>query len=142
MKNNGKYLKEFLGRGLIAMGFGPLTLAIIYYILYLCNVVSEISVTEMVLGIVTISILAFLAGGINVVYKIEELAISKAITIHGIVLYACYISVYLINGWVKENAISLLIFTAIFVVGYLLVWLVIYLVTKRKTDNLNKMFKS
>ncbi|MBO7195970.1 MAG: DUF3021 family protein [Clostridia bacterium] len=35
-----------------------------------------------------------------------------------------------------------LVFTGIFVVGYALVWLVIYLITKSNTDKLNKNLKN
>ena len=33
MKTKGKYIKEFALRGLVAMGFGPIVLGIIYFIL-------------------------------------------------------------------------------------------------------------
>ena len=90
MKTKGKFIKDFALRGLIAMGFGPLVLAIVYSILGLVGVVESIGVYEMPLGIVTITALAFLCGGITVVYQIESLAISKAITLHGVVLYIAY----------------------------------------------------
>lgn len=141
MKYKGTYAKEFCIRGLVAMGFGPIVLAIIYFILNTSGIVEQVSVNEMVKGIFTISILAFLVGGINVIYQIEELAISKAITIHGLLLYLCYIAVYIINGWIKEGIIPILVFTGIFIIGYTLTWIVIYLLTKRKADMVNKKLK-
>lgn len=141
MKKAGNYIKEFALRGIIAMGFGPIVLSVVYGILGLLNVVNTISVFEMVKGIVAITALAFLAGGITVVFQIEEIGLSTAITIHGVVLYICYAIVYLVNGWLAEGAIPFLVFTAIFVVGYLLVWIVIYLITKNSTDKLNKSIK-
>lgn len=137
MKILGKYYKQFFLRGLVAMGFGPIVLAIVYLILGITGVAEAISVYEMALGIITITALAFLCGGITVVYQIEELAISKAITLHGIIIYIAYAVVYLTNGWLAEGAAPFLIFTAIFIVGYLLVWLIIYFVTKRGTKKLN-----
>ena len=137
MKILGKYYKQFFLRGLVAMGFGPIVLAIVYLILGITGVAEAISVYEMALGIITITALAFLCGGITFVYQIEEMAISKAITLHGIIIYIAYAVVYLTNGWLAEGTAPFLIFTAIFIVGYLLVWLIIYFVTKRGTKKLN-----
>ena len=142
MKKYSSYLKEFGLRGLIAMGFGPLVLAIVYSILGLVGVVESIGVYEMPLSIVTITALAFLCGGITVVYQIESLAISKAITLHGVVLYIAYAVVYLTNDWLEEGMIPFLIFTAIFVVGYALVWVAIYLITNNHTKKLNSKLKN
>lgn len=141
MKILKKYFKDFLLRGLVSMGFGPIILSIVYGILGLCRVVDKLAVNDVVLGFLSITALAFLCGGITVVYQIEEIGISKAITLHGIALYVAYAVVYITNNWLKDGLIPFLIFTVIFVAGYALVWLVIYLITKRGTDNLNKKIK-
>lgn len=142
MKILKKYFKDFLLRGLVSMGFGPIIISIVYGILGLCRVVDKLAVNDVVLGILSITALAFLCGGITVVYQIEEIGISKAITLHGIALYVAYAVVYITNNWLKDGLIPFLIFTVIFVAGYALVWLVIYLITKRGTDSLNKKIKT
>ena len=142
MKILKKYFKDFLLRGLVSMGFGPIVLSIIYGILGLCGVVDKLAINDVVLGFLSITALAFLCGGITVVYQIEEIGISKAITLHGIALYVAYAVVYITNNWLKDGLTPFLIFTVIFVVGYALVWLVIYLITKRGTDSLNKKIKT
>ena len=142
MKIIGKYYKQFILRGLVAMGFGPIVLATIYGILGAFGVVETVSVGEMILSILTITALAFLAGGITIVYQIEELAISKAITAHGIILYLSYAVIYIINKWLAEGIIPFLIFTAIFIVGFVLVWVIIYFITKNDSDKINKKLKS
>ncbi len=141
MKIIGKYYKDFIKRGLFAMGFGPIVLAIVYGFLNLFGVVASVSVVDMVLGIFTISCLAFLAGGITVVFQIEEIGLSTAITAHGIILYFGYAVVYITNKWLADGIIPFVVFTVIFAVGYALVWLVIYLITKSGTDKLNKVIK-
>ena len=141
MKILKKYFKDFLLRGLVSMGFGPIILSIVYGILGLCRVVDKLAVNDVVLGFLSITALAFLCGGMTVVYQIEEIGISKAITLHGIALYVAYAVVYITNNWLKDGLIPFLIFTVIFVIGYALVWLVIYLITKRGTDSLNKKIK-
>lgn len=142
MKILKKYFKDFLLRGLVSMGFGPIILSIVYGILGLCRVVDKLAVNDVVLGFLSITVLAFLCGGMTVVYQIEEIGISKAITLHGIALYVAYAVVYITNNWLKDGLIPFLIFTVIFVIGYALVWLVIYLITKRGTDSLNKKIKT
>ncbi len=142
MKILKKYFKDFLLRGLVSMGFGPIILSIVYGILGLCRVVDKLAVNDVVLGFLSITALAFLCGGMTVVYQIEEIGISKAITLHGIALYVAYAVVYITNNWLKDGLIPFLIFTVIFVIGYALVWIVIYLITKRGTDSLNKKIKT
>lgn len=142
MKILKKYFKDFLLRGLVSMGFGPIILSIVYGILGLCRVVDKLAVNDVVLGFLSITALAFLCGGMTVVYQIEEIGLSKAITLHGIALYIAYAVVYLSNNWLKDGLIPFLVFTIIFVVGYALVWIVIYLITKRGTDNINKKIKT
>ena len=142
MKILKKYFKDFLLRGLVSMGFGPIILSIVYGILGLCRVVDKLAVNDVVLGFLSITALAFLCGGMTVVYQIEEIGISKAITLHGIALYVAYAVVYITNNWLKDGLIPFLVFTVIFVIGYALVWLAIYLITKRGTDSLNKKIKT
>ena len=132
---------EFLRRGIVSFGFGPLILAIIYMILQDCGLLQSLSVHEVCLGILTLSALAFLAGGMNFIYQIEQLPLMVAILIHGIVLYIGYLLTYLINGWLEWGTTPVLAFSGIFILGYLIIWGLIYSVTKRKTDSLNDMLR-
>ena len=75
MKTKGKFIKDFALRGMVAMGFGPIVLAIIYLILGLTGVATNIGVYEMVVGVLTITVLAFMCGGMTAVYQIESLGI-------------------------------------------------------------------
>ncbi len=137
-----KYACEFCKRGLVAMGFGPIILAIIYAILGANGVTQSIDIYEAALAIVSISALAFIAAGITVVYQIERLPLFYAILLHGLVLYANYALIYLLNGWLADGTLPFLIFTACFIAGYALVWLIIYLCIRKKTDELNHKLQS
>ena len=134
MKRN---VLEFLRRGFGACGLGPLVLAVIYLVLD----VETLTAHEVVLGIFSLSALAFIAGGVNVVYQIERLPLAVAILIHGAVLYLAYLGTYLLNGWLAQGATPILIFTAIFVVGYLVIWAGIYFGTRQKTKKINEALK-
>ena len=136
-----KFLKNFLLRGLICAAGGPLVLAVIYGILGVTGTVEAIPATQACLGIVTIALLAFIAAGMTAVYQMEQLPLPIMILLHGGALYVAYILTYLINGWLQNSLVPILVFTGIFVVGYALVWLIIYLVEKEKTERLNELLK-
>ena len=131
----------FLRRGVMSCGVGPIILAVLYLILHHNGVVENVSVKELCVGIFSLSALAFIAGGMNALYQLERLPLMAAILIHGSVLYVSYLVTYLVNGWLEWGRLPVLVFTGIFVEGYLVIWAVIYFVIKRKTKNLNKMLK-
>ena len=136
-----KYVLDFLLRGLVALGFGPIALAVFYLILKSSTGIDYISIDEACIGIFSLGALAFVAGGLNFIYQIERLPLMVAILIHGIVLYACYLATYLVNGWLSFGTTPILVFTAIFIFGYIIIWLVIYFFIKKKTKNLNEILK-
>lgn len=138
MKN---IVREFFCRGIAACGLGPVVLAVLYLILQRNGAVETLSVNEVCVGIFSLSALAFVAGGMNVVYQIEQLPLMAAISIHGVVLYVSYLLTYLVNDWLDRGTAPILVFTGIFVVGYLLIWAVIYSIIKRNTDKINEAMR-
>ena len=132
-----KFLKDFFPRGLVAAAFGPPVLAVIYWILGRTGAVETLSPNEAALGILTIELLAFVVGGMSAIYQQEQFPLASAILIHGMVLYAAYIIIYLVNGWLKRQLVSILVFSAIFLGGYALIWLCIYLTARHKTRKIN-----
>ena len=134
-----KTVSGFVRRGLVACGFGPVVLAVFYLVLRQRGLLETLTVEEVCTGIFSLAALAFIAGGMNVVYQMERLPVMVAILIHGGVLYVSYLITYLVNGWLEEGTIPLLVFTVIFVVGYLAIWAIIYFVTRRRTAKLNEM---
>ena len=134
-----KFLKEFLLRGLICTGGGPLVLAIIYGILGATGAVESFTPNEVCMGILSISLLAFIAAGMTAIYQMEQLPLPIAILLHGGALYIVYLLTYLINGWLKNSLTPILVFTGIFLAVYALIWLIIYRVEKAKARKINKM---
>lgn len=135
------FLKEFLFRGLLCAAGGPIVLTIIYGILGATGTVTVISVWEVCMGILTISLLAFIAAGMTAVYQMEQLPLPIMILLHGGALYVAYILTYLINGWLQKSLFPILVFTGIFVAGYAIIWLIVYCIEKAKTEKLNKILK-
>ena len=136
-----RYALEFVRRGMIACGIGPVVLAVLYLILQRQGTIDVLTVDEVCRGIFSLSALAFVAGGMNVLYQMERLPLMAAILIHGSVLYVSYLAVYLINGWIQSGAAPILVFSVIFVLGYLAIWAIIYSVMKRNTAKINEALK-
>ena len=136
-----KHMVEFFRRGLVACGFGPLVLAVLYLILRRAGAVENLSVKQVCTGIFSLSALAFIAGGMNFIYQIERLPLMGAILIHGGVLYVSYLATYLVNGWLEWGSLPILVFSGIFALGYVVIWVVIYSIVKRNTDKLNEGLK-
>lgn len=134
-----KIALEFIRRGLVACGFGPMFLAVFYLILQKHAGIDTLTVRQVCLGIFSLSALAFIAGGMNVIYQIERLPLMAAILIHGAALYISYLGTYLFNGWLEWGVTPILVFSGIFVLSYLVIWAIIYFITKKKTDKLNRV---
>ena len=132
---------EYCRRGLLSCGIGPIVLATLYLILKSRNVIDTLTVNEVCIGIFSLTALAFIAGGLNVVYQIEQLPLMIAILIHGAVLYISYLLTYLANSWLEWGIIPILVFSGIFVFGYLIIWVIIYSVVKRNSDKVNEILK-
>ena len=74
-----KFWKEFFLRGLIAASGGPIVLAIIYGILGAAGAAEAFSPREVCTGILTITLLAFIAAGMTAIYQMEQLPLPTAV---------------------------------------------------------------
>lgn len=132
------FIKEFCKRGLVAFGFGPVVVAIIYIFLTLSGVEDCLTLGEVAKQILLVSILAFTVAGITSIYQIERLPLPFAIFIQASILYLDYIIVYLINGWLENAFIPIMVFTVIFIISFALIWGIVYFFTKRGAKKLNE----
>ena len=132
-----KTVLEFIRRGMNAASFGPVVLAIIYLGIQKYNPTLSIGLRDVCIGIFSTSALAFVIGGMNVVYQIDQLPLVPAVLIHGLVLYVSYLVTYLVNDWLASSMVDIIVFTCIFVFGFLLIWAVIYTVMRKNTERIN-----
>lgn len=137
-----KHVLEFVRRGLFVAAFGPVVLAVIYGILGASGVTESLTPAEVCKGILTVTLLSFIAGGVTVIYKVERLPLLSAALIHAGVLYLDYLVIYLINSWLKRSLLAIGTFTACFAVGYALIWLCIYVGTWARIKRLNQKLHS
>ena len=133
-----KYVIEFLKRGMTFCFGGPLVLAIVYGVLGLVGAIESLTVGEVVTGIFSATLLAFIVAGITVIYTIDKLSPFSAALIHGVVLYLDYILLYLFNGWLQSSLKPIMIFTICFVLGYLIIWAIVFVLTRKCTKKLNE----
>lgn len=136
-----KFVLDFLHRGLVAAGFGPIVLVIVYLVLRHAAAIETLTVSQVCIGIISLTVLAFLAGGMNSIYQIEQLSLMAAIGIHGCVLYVGYLGTYLVNDWLAWGTIPVVVFSAAFAVGYLVIWGIIYAIIQRRTAKLNQQLR-
>jgi len=131
-----KYIREFVKRGFMFAWAGPAITAIIWYILWRAGKIESLTPSEVLIGVLSTSALAFIAAGVSIVHQIEELPKSFAALIQGSVLYIDYLGFYLLNGWISFNKVW--IFTVIFVVAFVLIWAAVYIPIRVKVSKMNK----
>lgn len=133
-----KYLKEYLHRGLMFAGFGPVILGIIYFIL--SKTINDFSIngSEAFIAIVSIYVLAFVHAGSSVFNQIEHWPLAKSLLCHFVSLYTVYVLCYCMNSWIPFEWGVIGIFTAIFVAVYFVVWSTVYFIVKSTSKKLNK----
>ena len=132
-----KYLKEFLHRGLIFGGFGPIILGIIYAITQSHTENFSLSGIQVLVAIVSIYIVAFVQAGATVFNQIESFSVPKSIFCHLSLIYIAYIACYLVNSWIPFDLKVILIFTAIFVAVFFAIWIIVFVSIKLASRKLN-----
>ena len=133
-----RFLLDFLRRGTAAAVIGPIVLAVLYLILGVNGTLETLTPAAAAVGILSLTLLALIAGGLNALYAIERLPLMVAVLIHGGVLYLAYLGTYLVNGWLEWGPIPMIVFSAIFAVGYFVIWAAVYAIVRRSTARINR----
>lgn len=133
-----KYVKEFLRRGLMFAGFGPVVFGIIILCISYFDHVAEYSALPIFGGIVTTYVLAFVQAGATVFNQIEHWSVPKSVFCHFGLLYVVYSLAYVANSWIPFKAEVLGVFTVIFVVGFFLIWGIVYLAVRSTGKKFNE----
>ncbi len=133
-----KYVKEFLHRGLIFGGFGPIVLGIVLLVINMAGEAVTITAKDYFTSTLSIYLLAFIHAGASVFNQIEHWSLPKSLLCHFSVLYIAYSICYIVNTWIPFEPTVLFIFTAIFVIVYFAVWLTVYAIIKNTSKKLNK----
>ena len=122
-------------------GFGPIILGIIFFILEKTLDEFIVSAWQILLGIVSTYILAFVQAGVSVFNQIEHWSLPRSLFCHFGMLYAVYVICYILNSWIPFEWSVIGIFTAIFVVIYFVIWFTVYFIAKATGKKLNATLK-
>ncbi len=139
--NMNPYVRSYLHRGLIFGGFGPIVLGIVYLIISLTGTPLNLSGFDLLLGIISTYVIAFVHAGSSVFNEVEKWGKAKSMLCQLSSLYVVYTGGYLINHWIPLDYRVILIFTGSFILGYLIIWFTVYLVTRKLTNKLNEKLK-
>lgn len=132
-----KYLKSFLRRGLIFGGFGPIIMGIVYFILSESIADFSLNGGQVFVATVSVYLLAFIQAGASVFNQIEHWSPLRSLSVHITVIYLAYLSCYLVNSWLHFDWTVMLIFTAIFVISYLVIWFTVFICVRISSKRLN-----
>lgn len=125
-----KYLKDYLHRGLMYGGFGPIIAGIVYLIISFYVEDLSVSGVDFFTAIISTYVLAFVCAGSSVFNQIEHWSIAKSLVFHLSSYYLAYIFCNLINSWIPFDLKVILIFTGIFILSYFAIWLTVYICVK------------
>ena len=132
-----KYLKEFFHRGLTFSGFGPIILGVIYFVLQYNVKNFSLDGGQVFTAIISTYLLAFVQAGASVLNQIETRYPLLMTGAHLSVLYASTLGAYLVNSWIPFRTEALVIFTAVFALGYAVIWLTVYISVKTVSRKMN-----
>lgn len=132
-----RYLKQFLLRGLIFGGFGPLIAGIVFWCISLSVPDFSQSGEQILCAVMSTYLLAFVQAGASVFNQIEHWPLGKSLLCHLSSLYLAYVICYLVNRWLPLQWQVIAIFTAVFIALYAAIWLTVYLSVKAVSCRLN-----
>ena len=132
------YVKEFIKRGLMFSGLGPVTAALIIFIIFQLEEIPALSGMQVLIIVASTYILAFVQAGATVFNQIEHWSLPKSLACHFASLYAVYVLCYLVNTWIPFNINVILTFTIIFAASFFAIWTIVFLSVRHLSKKLNK----
>ena len=133
-----KHIRSFLQRGMCFGGFGPIVASVVFYILSLTVEGFSITAGQVFLAVASTYILAFLHAGSSVFHEIDSWPLTKSTFFHLGTLYVAYLLCYIVNSWIPFEPIVILIFTAVFVVFYFIIFITVTLSVNALARKINK----
>ena len=79
--------------------------------------------------------------GSTVIYDVEKWSLVRATATHFAVCFVTYYALAFLMGWLRFGDRLFWIITAAMVVGYVIIWLVMYLTYKRQIRKMNEELK-
>ena len=123
------YIKTGLKRGLIGLPFGvfiTFTILIIVISIKHTNINADItlSISNITSHYIIGGLLGFFYAAMSVVFEIEEINFTRQTIIHFVITtFLALVPCALYVGWIPRNSINILIFLAIGIFVYFIIWL-------------------
>ncbi len=132
-----KYVRQFLHRGLLFGGFGPIVVSIVFVIIESAANTITLNAKQILIAVLSSYVLAFVQAGATVFEQIDHWSTPKSVFFHFLSLYIVYIGTYLINTWIPFSKSVVLIFTGIFIAVFFIVWLIVYCAVRSTQKKMN-----
>lgn len=132
-----RYVKAFLQRGIAFGGCGPLIAGIVFLCLDFSVADFSLGGAEVFLAVLSTYLLAFVQAGASVFNQVEHWPLAKSMGLHFLTLYLAYSLCYIVNHWIPFHPLVLLIFTAVFLGVYLIIWFTVFLCVRGVRKKLN-----
>ncbi len=136
-----QYVKSFLHRGLVFGGFGPIVVAIVFMCISFGLDDFRLTALQVLLATVSSYLLAFVQAGVTVFNQIEHWSTVKSLLCHFVTLYAAYSVCYVVNSWIPFEPMVLVIFSAVFVLLFFVIWAIVYFSVRSTTKKFNSQLK-
>ena len=135
---NTALIKKGFIVGLIGFAVGvPVGLAFL-----LMNASEDHSVTFIALQLILSGVLGGIALGSSVVYEAESWSVTRCTVTHFVVTFATYFSIGFSLGWFPLDDIVTYIMVGSMVVAYFMIWLIMYLISKKQAKELDEELKA
>ncbi len=132
------YVKEFLKRGMMFSGLGPVTVGIVIFIISEITKNVNLDGRQILIMVVSSYFLAFVQAGATVFNQIEHWSVPKSLACHFSLLYAAYVLCYLVNSWIPFDFKVIAVFSIIFIATFFTVWTTVFLCVRHLSKKLNK----
>lgn len=136
-----QYLKNFLHRGLVFGGFGPIVTSIVFVCISFSVEDFSMTASQILLATVSSYLLAFVQAGVTVFNQIEHWSTVKSLLCHCLTLYVTYLVCYVVNSWIPFEPMVLVIFTVVFAVLFFAIWAIVYFSVRATSKKLNSQLK-
>lgn len=133
-----KYIKDFLKRGMMFSGLGPVTAGLVIFIISLFEENVQLNGVQVLIMIISTFLLAFVQAGATVFNQIEHWSVPRSLACHFSTLYAAYVLCYIVNSWIPFDITVVIVFSIIFIISFFAIWITVYLCVKLLSKRLNK----
>ena len=99
------------------------------------------SVMRIAIHLILSGVLGGVGIGTSVVYEVESWSVTRCTVTHFVILFTTYFAIGFSLGWFPLNDIVTYIMIGSYIAGYFMIWLIMYLVSKKQAQELDEELK-